>query len=94
MSIPESLRSAESRQTNTASQTAAFPQTGCMEPPRCQACGAPLSRDEIGLTKKLINRGSTSFFCIACLGRHFQVEEAVLREKIREFRDMGCTLFL
>jgi len=59
----------------------------------CSRCSAPLSRNEIGLTRKLINRGATSFYCLSCLADHFQVPVQVLEEKIREFREMGCTLF-
>ena len=59
----------------------------------CKICGEPLTRDEIGLTKKLINRGCTEFLCISCLAAHFRVTKDVLHRKIQEFRDMGCTLF-
>ena len=61
--------------------------------PRCVRCGAPLSRDETALTKKLINRGATEFFCLPCLADHFRVSPETLRQKIEEFRAMGCTLF-
>ncbi len=64
-----------------------------MPEPKCDRCGRPLSRDEIGLTKKLINRGATRFFCLSCLAEHFEVTEEDLKRKIREFREMGCTLF-
>ena len=60
----------------------------------CIHCGAPLTSDEIGLTKKLVNRGATSFYCIHCLAEEFSVSEELLREKIVQFRAMGCTLFL
>lgn len=59
----------------------------------CQACGKPLHPDEVGLTKKLINRGATAFYCVECLAKHFQVEPDDLRRKIEEFREMGCVLF-
>jgi hypothetical protein len=62
--------------------------------PGCIRCGRPLEPDEIGLTKKLINRGAVQFYCLSCLSRRFDVPEEALREKIREFREMGCTLFL
>jgi len=62
--------------------------------PLCRRCGKPLHPDEIGLTKKLINRGATEYFCLSCLAARFQVSEDDLRQKIREFRAMGCTLFL
>ena len=66
----------------------------CAGSPACIRCCAPLSRDEIGLTKKLINRGCTEFLCYHCLAKHFQVAVEDLRRKVAEFREMGCTLFL
>ncbi len=60
---------------------------------RCRICGRGLTGDEKALTRKLINRGATRFLCISCLAGHFEVSEAVLRDKIRAFREMGCTLF-
>ena len=48
----------------------------------CKICGAELTRDEIGLTKKLINRGATEFMCVPCLARHFEVKEADIEELI------------
>ena len=59
----------------------------------CRECGAPLSSDEFALTRKMINRASREGFCLPCLARHFQVSEDILREKIAEFKKMGCTLF-
>lgn len=59
----------------------------------CLCCGAPLSRDEVGLTKKLINRGATEFLCYGCMAAHFQVTVDDLHRKVEEFREMGCTLF-
>ncbi len=59
----------------------------------CVRCGAPLSPDEIGLTKKLINRGTSDFLCYPCMAEHFLVTVAELQEKVRQFREMGCTLF-
>ena len=64
-----------------------------MEDLRCKACGTPLTRDDIGAHKKLINRGASSFLCIPCLARHFSVEESLIRQKVEEFRKSGCTLF-
>ncbi len=61
--------------------------------PRCIRCGVSLTKDDMGLTRKMINRGATGFLCIRCLAGHFQLTEDILREKIREFKAMGCTLF-
>lgn len=59
----------------------------------CRRCGRILTKDEIGLTRKMVNRGADSFFCITCLAEHFGLPEEALREKVEEFRAMGCTLF-
>lgn len=60
----------------------------------CLACGVPLTRDDVGMTKKLINRGAKQFYCIPCLAAYFGVDEAEVLRKLREFKEMGCTLFV
>ncbi|MBR5222342.1 MAG: hypothetical protein IKV66_15260 [Clostridia bacterium] len=59
----------------------------------CKICGTELERDEIGLTKKLINRGATDFLCISCLAKKFDMTEEECRTLIVHFRDAGCHLF-
>lgn len=56
-------------------------------------CGRELTADEIGLHKKMINRGSTEFLCLRCLAAFFRCEEALLLHKMEQFRAQGCTLF-
>ena len=60
---------------------------------KCICCGRELTHNEVGLTKKLINRGATQFLCIDCLARKFEVTREDLEKKIIEFKEMGCTLF-
>lgn len=60
----------------------------------CKQCGKELSRDEIGLHKKLVNRGAADFWCMTCLGAHFKVSEELLLAKIEQFKRDGCTLFV
>ena len=60
---------------------------------RCARCGKTLSRDEIAVTKKLVNRGASSFFCVDCLAQRFEVSPRDIVERIDYFRKMGCTLF-
>ena len=60
----------------------------------CKNCRRTLTSDEIGLTKKLINRGATEFYCIDCLADTFDCDTALLNKKIEQFRAMGCTLFV
>ena len=59
----------------------------------CAGCQTKLDSDEIGLTKKLINRGLTEFMCIPCLAAKFGVSEQYLHEKIEFWRQSGCLLF-
>lgn len=60
----------------------------------CKKCGKELTHNEIGLHKKLVNRGSKEFLCIECLGEYFDISVESLREKIKVFKEHGCTLFL
>ncbi len=59
----------------------------------CVRCGAVLSFNEIGATKKFINRGAEKFFCLDCLAAEFKVPRELLEKKIEYFRQQGCTLF-
>lgn len=61
--------------------------------PRCAKCSRILTKDEVAVTRKLVNRGATVFFCIPCLAHHFEVTEADIRERIRYYKESGCTLF-
>lgn len=59
----------------------------------CIKCGKPLSVNEIGLHKRLINRGAEEYMCKACLAKHFNVSTELLDEKIKMYIMQGCTLF-
>ena len=59
----------------------------------CRECGNLLSKDEVGLTKKLLDMKAKDFFCFSCLAEYLEVEEEFLREKVEEFKNEGCTLF-
>ena len=63
------------------------------EPARCARCGTALKKDDVAMTRKMVNRGAKEFYCLACLAEHFELTEDILREKIKEFKAMGCTLF-
>jgi len=60
----------------------------------CMKCNKELVADEIGLHKKLFNRGATSFMCVQCVAAYFDVSQELLQNKIEEFRASGCTLFI
>ncbi len=59
----------------------------------CIQCNKPLTKDEIAITKKLVNRGAVSFYCLHCLASHFEVTEEDIIDKIQYFKESGCTLF-
>ena len=60
----------------------------------CAGCGAPLSRDEAAMSRKLINRGTEKLYCWNCLGGMFRISREKLQEMAEAFRRAGCTLFL
>jgi len=61
---------------------------------RCVSCGIEnLSKDTIGINKKLLGTEFENFFCIVCLAEYLDVTDEELEEKIEEFREQGCTLF-
>ena len=60
----------------------------------CIQCNKGMSSDEVALYKRLIYRGATdNFRCIDCLAKNLCVSVSDLEEKIRHFKEMGCTLF-
>lgn len=60
----------------------------------CCDCGKDLKRDEIALTKKLIDADTEEFYCMSCLAETIGCTVQDLQEKIQEFKEQGCTLFL
>ncbi len=61
---------------------------------RCFACGKePLTKDEIGINKKLLGSKIRQFYCLECFAEYFGVTTDELLAKIEVFKDQGCTLF-
>ena len=60
----------------------------------CFVCGKEnLSKNEVGLTRKLLNKNANKFFCLDCLAEYLEIEANFLLEKIEEFKEQGCKLF-
>ena len=59
----------------------------------CAICGKPLSRDETGLSRKLISRVARECLCLDCLSERFRVSREQLMDMAERFRKAGCTLF-
>ena len=60
----------------------------------CCDCGKALKKDEVALSRKLIDVDTEEFYCISCLAEFIRCTIQDLREKIQEFKEQGCTLFL
>lgn len=59
----------------------------------CEKCGKLLIRDEIAVTKKLINRGTSKWYCKECLAAYFEITVEDIDAVIDRFKRQGCTLF-
>lgn len=60
----------------------------------CYICGKEnLTRNEIGLNKKLIGQDIRKFHCLQCLADYLELSVDELEERIQEFKDAGCVLF-
>ena len=65
-----------------------------MQKEKCCVCGkAPLSTDETGLTKKLIDKNAVDYYCIICMAKFLEASEEELREKIEDFKKDDCIFF-
>lgn len=60
----------------------------------CVSCGKyGLTKNEIGINKKLIDGNAETFYCLSCLADYLEVEEQDILDKIEEFKEEGCVLF-
>ncbi len=60
----------------------------------CCDCGKSLKKDEIALTRKLIDPDAEEFYCLNCMADYIGCTVEDLKDKIVEFKEQGCTLFL
>ncbi len=52
-----------------------------------------LSKNEIGLNKKLINQKVERMMCLTCLAGYFETSEEQLKEIIEKYKLHGCESF-
>ena len=65
-----------------------------MDKKSCYICGKEnLTKNEIGLTKKLLGRNVVYFYCLDCLADNLEVDTEFLLNKVEEFKEQGCKLF-
>ena len=60
----------------------------------CIHCQRALVKDEIALNKKLLGKTAKQFLCLSCLSAYLNTDQEILLEKIEQFKDEGCTLFV
>lgn len=65
-----------------------------MKKKTCCECGSALKKDEIALSRKLIDVDTEDYYCLPCMAEYLGCEEEDLFIKIKEFKEQGCTLFL
>ena len=61
----------------------------------CAMCGKEhLNKDTIGINKKLLGEDIENFYCLDCLAEYLGCTVDELLDKIEEFKEEGCKLFL
>ena len=61
---------------------------------KCFYCNQELSKDDTALCKKLLGKKIKQFFCREHLAELLDTDVDALTEKIEQFKEEGCTLFL
>lgn len=61
---------------------------------RCVNCAKELITDEVALSKKMLGKSTKQFLCLECLSVYLNTDQGILLEKIEQFKEEGCTLFL
>lgn len=60
----------------------------------CTSCRkTPLSKDEVGASKKLLGLDTQELYCIDCLSAYLEVTPEDIQDKIQMFKEDGCELF-
>lgn len=61
---------------------------------KCIICEeSNLSKNVIGINKKLLGEHIQNFYCLNCLAEYLGCTTEELVDKIEEFKEEGCTLF-
>ena len=61
---------------------------------KCSICGCTLEKDDIALCKKMLGKKTRQFLCKEDLSTLLKVTVDDLDQKIEQFKEEGCTLFL
>ena len=66
---------------------------GKVKTAKCYLCESKLDKIAVGLSKKLMGRSTTRFYCINCLAEDIDVSVEDLLAKVEDFKLQGCALF-
>lgn len=61
---------------------------------KCYICKRKLEKDDTALCKKMLGKKTRQFFCREDLASVLNVTVDSLDEKIEQFKEEGCTLFV
>lgn len=60
----------------------------------CTSCRKmPLTKDEVGASKKLLGTDTREMYCVDCLAAYLEVTPEDILDKIQMFKEDGCELF-
>lgn len=61
----------------------------------CVICGKEnLEKDTVGINKKMLGENIDNFYCMDCLADYLGCTVQELLDKIEEFKEDGCKLFM
>ena len=61
----------------------------------CVICGKEhLEKDTIGINKNMLGEQIDNFYCMDCLAEYLGCTVQELLDKIEEFKEEGCKLFM
>ncbi len=61
---------------------------------KCYYCDTELKKDDVALCKKLLGKKIKQYFCQEHLAEVLDTDVDILTEKIEQFKEEGCTLFI
>ena len=61
----------------------------------CASCGRELwKKNDIGINQKLLGEKTKAYYCMECLAGYLGVTVQDIEDKIEEFKEQGCKLFV
>lgn len=61
---------------------------------KCYKCKKTLVKDDVALCKKVLGKKTRQYFCREHLSEFLSVDVDTLTQKIEQYKEEGCTLFL